>query len=139
MFSCEYCKIFKNSFFTELIWWLLRLIIKLMLLIKLPQRINDRFNVNSKPWKFCFGSFFQWLSYWAVNSLFSTYKSNAKHFFFDSNSKTVHKKLQVLLSKSNLPRRTTRSCPQVFCKKRVLKYFAKITGQDPLKKLESLF
>ena len=82
MFSCEYCKIFKNSFFTELIWWLLRLIIKLMLLIKLPQRINDRFNVNSKPWKFCFGSFFQWLSYWAVNSLFSTYKSNAKHFFF---------------------------------------------------------
>ena len=27
-------------------------------LIKLPQQINDRFDVNKKLWKFFFGSFF---------------------------------------------------------------------------------
>ena len=26
-------------------------------LIKLPQRIDDRFDINKKPWKFCLGSF----------------------------------------------------------------------------------
>ena len=43
----------------------------------------------------------------------------------------MYKKLQLLLSKSNLLCRTTSSCPQVFCKKRVLKSFSKFTGQDP--------
>ena len=99
------------------------------IIIKLSQRIDDRFNVNSKPWKFCLGSFFQWLR-WAVNSLFSAYEGNAKHCFLDSNSKTVHKNSALLLSKTNLLCRTTRSCPQVFCKKRVLKNFAKFTGQN---------
>ena len=42
---------------------------------------------------------------------------------------------QLLLRKSNLLRTTTRSCPQAFCKKRVLKNFAKFT--KPV--LESLF
>ena len=28
MFSCEYCEIFKNSFFIEQIWWLLLIVNK---------------------------------------------------------------------------------------------------------------
>ena len=36
-----------------------------------------------------------------------------------------------MLSKPDLLCRTTRSCPQVFCKKVVLKNFAKFTGRDP--------
>ena len=32
MFSCEQCKIFKNSLFIELIWWLLRLTLKFIVL-----------------------------------------------------------------------------------------------------------
>ena len=60
-------------------------------------------------------SLIHWLSYWAVNSLFLTYKGNTKHL----NSKS--KKLQLLLSKSNLVCRATRSCPLLFCKKVFLK------------------
>ena len=50
-------------------------------LIKLLQQINDRFDINNKPWKFCLGIFFLKLSYWAVYSLFSTYKGNTKQLF----------------------------------------------------------
>ena len=57
-----------------------------------------------------------------------------QNIFLDFISKTLHKKLQLLLSKSNLLRRTTRNCPQVFCQKRVLKNFAKFT--DPVTLLE---
>ena len=30
VFSCEYCEIFKNSFFTELLWWLLQHFLKVI-------------------------------------------------------------------------------------------------------------
>ena len=53
-----------------------------------------------------------------------------KILLLDSNSKTVHKKLQFLLRKSNLLCTTTGSCLQVFFKKRDLKNFVKFTGQD---------
>ena len=46
-------------------------------LIKLLPQVNDHFNKNNKPCKFCLGM----LSYWAVYSLFSTYKGSTKQLF----------------------------------------------------------
>ena len=50
-----------------------------MKLIKLPQQINDRFDINDKPWKFCSSSFLMFK--FIVYSLLSTYKDNKKQFF----------------------------------------------------------
>ena len=45
MFSCEYCEIFKNSFFIENLWWLLLYIH--LFLIKFKKRLQHRcFPVN---------------------------------------------------------------------------------------------
>ena len=49
-----------------------------MKLIKLLQKINDRFDINNKPWKFCLGIFFN-------VKLLRQYKTT----FFNSNSKIV--------------------------------------------------
>ena len=39
MFSCEFCEISKNTFFTEHLWWLLLFLIILLLFRKINRKI----------------------------------------------------------------------------------------------------